>query len=198
VTHVAALLERRGITVDAMFLFDAADRSLRIGDSLPAGNVDLITANVLRTYHARRDPLGESRESFDWTATGACVPDSYTQKYFLTTHGGIGGVLWGYAGLPTGRWSLGDEYANPSTTAARREWIRRHGIVREDGDLEAFAALVTGELSDGFTGLTVEQEEAGSAACIRWMWRKLLRHGVVRPDSAPRVQTIHGHFEERW
>ncbi len=195
VVHVASLLEGMGITVDALFLFDAVDRSISIGDSLPAGNVDRVPANVLHTYHARRDPHAESRESFEATATSA-VHDY--QQFFMTTHGGMGGTPFGYTGLETGRWSLGDEYRNPATTEARRAWIRQHGLIWEGGDSEALAALVTGDLSDGVTTLTMAEEEAGSAACARWMWAHLLRHGVVRVGSAPVVQTLRGDFRERY
>lgn len=197
VVHVAALLEREGITVDAMFLFDAVDRSPWIGDSLPDGNVDVVPANVLRTYHARRDPHGESRMSFDSTATRAARPHSYEQEFFMTTHGGMGGVPFGYTGLETGRWTLGDEYLNPATTPARRDWIRRHGVLWEDS-AEMVAALATGDPSDGVSRLTMAQEEAGSAACIRWMWPHLLRHGVVTAGSTPVPATRRGHFEERF
>jgi len=197
VAHVAALLEHEGITVDAMFLFDAVDRSVSIGDTLPAGNVDVVSRNVLNTYHARRDPHAESRLSFENTATSAVVPDTYHQDFFMTTHGGMGGCPFGYEGLETGRWSLGDEYRNPATTEGRRRWIREHGVVWEAG-VEPLGALVTGDLSDGITTLTVTEEEAGSAACIRWMWPHLLRHGVVQPGSVPQPATHRGHFEERY
>lgn len=195
VVHVAALLEHEGITVDAMFLFDAVDRSASIGDSLPAGNVDVVSRNVLRTYHARRDPRAESRLSFENTATSAVVPGTYQQGFFMTTHGGMGGVPFGFTGLESGRWSVAEEYMNPATSEARRAWIRSHDEIWEAG-AEPLGALVTGDLSDGITTLTMVEEEAGSAACIRWMWPHLLRHGVVRPDSVPRPATRRGHFGE--
>jgi len=197
VVEVAALLEPEGITVDAMFLFDAVDRSWRIGDTLPAGNVDVVSRNVLQTYHARRDPRAESRLSFENTATSAAVSGTYHEAFFMTTHGGMGGCPFGYEGLETGRWSLGDEYRNPATSEARRRWIREHGAVWEAG-AEPLGATVTGDPSDGITTLTVTEEEAGAAACIRWMWPHLLRLGVVLSGSVPQAATHRGHFEGRY
>jgi hypothetical protein len=198
VVHVAYLLERMGIEVDAMFLFDAVDRSSLIGDSLPTGNVEVVPRNVHATYHAMRSPMAESRESFSNTATSAAAPGSYAGARFMTTHGGMGGLPWGYTGLETGRWSLGDEYVNPRTTEARRAWIRRHGVLMEHdelgGGMEMIGAAFTGEASDAYTTLTVEQEEAGALACIQWMWRHLTRHGVVPASSHGRVLTRRGRF----
>jgi hypothetical protein len=198
VVHVAYLLERMGIAVDGLFLLDAVDRSSAIGNSLPAGNVDVVPRNVVATYHAMRSPLAESRDSFSNTATSAAPPGSYRSARFLTTHGGMGGVPWGYAGLERGRWSLGDEYMSPSTSAARRAWIRRHGLILEHdelgGGLEMIGAALAGEASDAYTTLTMEQEESGAQACIQWMWPHLVDHGVVPPSSQARVYPNLGSF----
>jgi hypothetical protein len=202
--HVAYLLQPMGIDVDALFLFDAVDRSIDIGDSLPTGNVDVVPRNVYATYHARRHPAAHSRDSFSNTALRAEVADTYHQAFFLTTHGGMGGTPWGYAGLERGRHSLGDEYTGWGTTPTRREWIRRHGVLVEHGylgggDEEALAATLMGVPSDGYTSLTMEQEEAGAAECARWMWRHLHSHQVLRAGSEPRLMPNRGHFgEERF
>lgn len=198
VVHVAYLLERMGIAVDGLFLFDAVDRSTAIGDSLPTGNVDVVPRNVVATYHAMRSPSAESRESFSNTATSAAPPGTYRCDWFLTTHGGMGGAPWGYAGLERGRWSLGDEYTTPTTSASRRAWIRRHGLIVEHdelgGGMEMLGAALTGEATDAYTTLTMEQEEAGALACAQWMGPHLVMHGVLPPASELRVHPNRGSF----
>jgi hypothetical protein len=190
VVHVAYLLEDMHIPVDGMFLFDAVDRSIHIGDSLRAGNVDVVPANVRAVYHARRSPLAESRESFSNTATSAAAADAYREHFFLTTHGGMGGTPWGSTGLDA---STRGAYDSPVTGAARRAWIRRHAHLVEPffegsgGWDEAATATAFMEPSDGRTTLTIEAEEAGSQACIDWMWSKMLILGAVRSGTAGRV-----------
>jgi hypothetical protein len=195
VVQVASeLWDRYGIEVDALFLFDAVDRSDLISSA------DVVPRSVHATYHARRDPLGESRESFGNTATSAEVPETYQQRYFLTTHGGMGGTLWGHTGLEHGwRRSLGDEYSAHTTTEARRAWIRHHGLIVEYDELGGGAevlgaAAVAGVASDAYTTLTMAQEEAGALACIQWMWPHMVRQGAVVGASVPRVHPNRGHF----
>jgi hypothetical protein len=186
IVHVAYLLEDMHIDVDGMFLFDAVDRSVHIGDSLRAGNVDVVPANVRAVYHARRHPGGESRESFSNTATRAATSGAYREAFFLTTHGGMGGTPWGATGLlPAAR----RDYGSRHTAPAYRDWIRRHSHIVEpfadgsNGIDEAAAATLFGEPSDGMTELTIETEEIGSQACIDWMWAKMLLLGAVRPGT---------------
>lgn len=186
VVHVAYLLEDMHISVDGMFLFDAVDRSIHIGDSLRSGNVDEVPANVRAVYHARRHPGGESRESFSNTAVRAATGGAYRESFFLTTHGGMGGTPWGSSGLLA---DVRRDYEMTGTAAVRRDWIRRHSHIVEpfmegsNGLDEAATATLFGEPSDGMTTLTMETEEAGSQDCIDWMWEKMIRLGAVRPGT---------------
>lgn len=192
VVHVAYLLEDMHIPVDGMFLFDAVDRSIHIGDSLRTGNVDVVPANVLAVYHARRDPAGGSRESFSNTATRAAAAGAYRERLFLTTHGGMGGTPWGASGLLP---AVRRDYDTRGTDPRVRAWIRRHSHIVEpffdgsNGLDEAAAATLFGEPSDGMTELTIETEEIGSQACIDWMWDKMIRLGAVRSGTRGHVYT---------
>lgn len=194
VVHVAYILATWGIQVDGMFLFDAVDRSILIADTLAPGmNVDTVPENVLAVYHARRDPAAESRESFSNTATRAARPAAYRERFFLTTHGGIGGTPWGASGLRTRDRLL---YESPDADRAARLRVGHGARIVEpfvdgtDGADEALTAwLVGGELSDGATTLTMAQEETGAQATIDWMWDKMIRLGAVREGSTPYLMT---------
>jgi hypothetical protein len=198
VVHVAYLLQDMHIPVDGMFLFDAVDRSYFIGDSLRTGNVDVVPANVRAVRHARRHPAGESRESFDNTALrSAAGADAYQQNFFLTTHGGMGGTLWGYHGLDDPSRAL---YEERHATEAARARIRRTETIVEPffsptgAADEALVGLFTGDPSDGRTTLTMNQEEAGAWDCIRWMWPHMEGLGAVRSGTSPTVHTMRGAF----
>lgn len=88
VIHTARLLQVRGIRVEAMFLFDAVSRN-------PNLDAEVIPSNVGRCYHAIRDPRAGSRESFSNCGLTSEVPGVLTRRFFMTTHGGMGGVPWG-------------------------------------------------------------------------------------------------------
>ena len=91
IIHAARLLVSRGITVEAMFLFDAVARNL----SLDAA---VIPSNVRHCYHAMRDPAGNSRGSFGNCGTSAELPVDFQprpMRRFFTTHGAMGGTPWG-------------------------------------------------------------------------------------------------------
>lgn len=96
VIRVAQLLRGDGETVHAMMLFDCVDRSADV-DSY------LIPANVRTTLHVMRDiARSGSRESF--SHSGYRVEASradlypgvrrYEARYFMGTHGALGGVPW--------------------------------------------------------------------------------------------------------
>jgi len=100
VIEVAKLLQSRGLSVEAMFLFDAVKRSL--GDGM--GNTDVIPGNVRNCYHALRNiQQSGSRESFSHTGylrdSRVAGPPNH---YFFTTHGGMGGTPWGSSGVGSG------------------------------------------------------------------------------------------------
>ena len=88
VINVARLLARRGIEVEAMFLFDAVARNLAL-------DAEVIPANVRHCYHAVRDPRAYSRESFSNCGMTAANPEALKIRHFLTTHGGMGGCPFG-------------------------------------------------------------------------------------------------------
>jgi hypothetical protein len=91
VIDVAHLLARHHVAVEAMFLFDAVDRSTELeGGDIPA--------NVRHCYHAMRDPAGLSRPSFGNCGTSAAPGVDFQPRplrLFMTTHGAMGGTPWG-------------------------------------------------------------------------------------------------------
>jgi hypothetical protein len=92
VIHVARLLQKRGITVYCLLLYDAVNRTFELND------VDTIPSNVQFCYHAVRDPAMSSRVDFG-TMCGRKADDPdrtifVGPKTFKCTHGGMGGVPW--------------------------------------------------------------------------------------------------------
>jgi hypothetical protein len=85
---IAQMLQRDGLPVRAMVLFDAVDRAAHVDCASIPGNV----ANV---YHARRDMFAAwSRVSFGNCGTFAVPPTVYKERYFRCTHGAMGGTHW--------------------------------------------------------------------------------------------------------
>jgi hypothetical protein len=141
VIHTARLLNARGIPVEAMFLFDAVARNMSL-------DAEEIPPNVGHCYHAVRDPSGHSRGSFGncglRAATGVDFQPS-PWRYFLTTHGGMGGTPWGRDPAhmsSTGTFiaegdPMGSTVITPEQEAAGmaevEAWmwphLRRHGVV---------------------------------------------------------------------
>lgn len=181
VIQAARDLNLDDIPVQAMFLFDAVDRSRTLGGT------EVIAANVLHVYHAVRDGAARSRMSFGTTGRRAFHGHAYKEKAFRTTYGGMGGCPWDASGMPF-REQL--EYA--LAPQARRRWLREHTRVQE-GAAEAFGALAArlfdwtseGYLGEQFgspqgeTTLTISDEELGMRSVQRWMWKWLRHHGVV-------------------
>jgi hypothetical protein len=85
VVGVAKRLAEDGVKVSGMVLFDAVDRSLAVNSSE-------VTNNVERLVYARRDPLAMSRGSFGNCATIWHAPTKTSMRYFVGTHGALGGV----------------------------------------------------------------------------------------------------------
>ncbi len=83
---LAHRLAAMGIPVQEMYIFDAVDRSFWMENDQTA----TIPKNVVRAYHAVRDPKAGSRRSF-----GNCGMQSAHGNLeiarFNTTHGGVGG-----------------------------------------------------------------------------------------------------------
>jgi hypothetical protein len=91
VITAAKLLKKDGIEVEALFLFDSVTR-----DSPPWTLDADVISNVKKCYHAVRDPRAESRTTFGNSGMkreGSQELDDL--RYFMTTHGGMGGVPWG-------------------------------------------------------------------------------------------------------
>lgn len=78
---VARSLACHGVRVHFLGLYDAVDRAIQV-DGERITNVD-------HTVHARRHPAMNSRSTFGNTGTESA--GDYDQRFFLTSHGGIGG-----------------------------------------------------------------------------------------------------------
>lgn len=87
VIDVARRLQRDGVTVQGMVLFDPVDRSVT-----SSGGV--VPNNVLRLSQVRRDPASFSRFSFSNCADHWHHPTRCDRKHFFGTHGAMGGVPW--------------------------------------------------------------------------------------------------------
>ncbi len=87
VVVVAKRLQEQNINVHALMLFDCVDRHMFIDASRIPNNV----ANVL---HARRDRQARSRESFGNDGTRSSAPTIYEERFFVATHGCLGGTYW--------------------------------------------------------------------------------------------------------
>lgn len=88
----AQLMEKAGITVDYMALFDAVERD-------PSVDTDRIGANVLSAVHARRAPSADSRPL--WGNCGTRAHNNLLICNFLVTHWGASGVPL-HQGIPPG------------------------------------------------------------------------------------------------
>lgn len=88
VVAMAARLQREGIGVRALLLFDCVDRHLAI-------DAEVIPNNVEHVYHVIRDPNSGSRESFGNDGLRYRPPTVFPEAYaFMCTHGGMGGCPW--------------------------------------------------------------------------------------------------------
>lgn len=94
VVVVAKKLQKKGINVRALLLFDCVDRHLFIDASEIPNNVGYV-------MHVVRDPAGKSRGSFSNDGLRYRPPTIYPAAYkFMCTHGGMGGTPWA---LPAGK-----------------------------------------------------------------------------------------------
>lgn len=87
VVVLAKRLADQNIPVRALMLFDCVDRHIRIDSSV-------IPTSVGRVLHVRRHPHARSRESFGSSGTHWHPPTHYEARYFMGTHGGMGGTYW--------------------------------------------------------------------------------------------------------
>ncbi|HLM61161.1 MAG TPA: hypothetical protein VK308_10170 [Pyrinomonadaceae bacterium] len=92
VVSLAGRLQRAGISVRAMLLFDCVDRHMFI-------DAEVIPNNVGHVMHVVRDARSGSRESFSNDGLKYRPPTVYPQAYaFMCTHGGMGGTPWDSTG----------------------------------------------------------------------------------------------------
>ena len=92
VVSLAGRLQREGINVRAMLLFDCVDRHMFI-------DAEVIPNNVGYVMHVIRDPRSGSRESFSNDGLRYRPPTIYPNAYtFMCTHGGMGGTPWDATG----------------------------------------------------------------------------------------------------
>ncbi len=97
VIEVAKWLGEEGIPIECLILFDAVDRSTKVGGDIwntPIGS------NVKRVIYAQRDPLACSRLSFGNCGFTRGAQTTFIHQKFFATHSGVGGVPWTKASLP--------------------------------------------------------------------------------------------------
>jgi hypothetical protein len=141
--ETAHILKGYKLTVEAMFLFDAVDRSPLLSKTT------LIPSNVNHAYHALRETDTRSRTSFGNCGTKAEKSGVLIPEYFPTTHAGMGGVPWVTNGLISafGLYLSDAIHESPSLSLTKvdpasegkgmrkvQHWmwdnLRRHGVAR--------------------------------------------------------------------
>jgi hypothetical protein len=150
--HACQQLKKRGVTVDALFLFDAVDRAYGV-------SADKIPRNVRSVYHARRDGAADSRGIFGNCGLEREDPSytAYEEAPFHCTHGAMGGTPWTEAG-----WD-GKIYEDHLPIS--KGMIILLGLPMLPVALTYVATLRT--------KVTLAQESAGSAAVFVWMKERL-------------------------
>ncbi len=139
VVVVAERLKGDGINVEALMLFDCVDRHISIDASVIPNNV----ANVL---HIRRHRSARSRESFGNDGTRWNAPTNYEERFFVGTHGSMGGTYWKpkvqdgekltdivNEGFPDGRTAVTfaqDKACSEAIWANVQPFLRAHGFVQ--------------------------------------------------------------------
>jgi len=84
---IAKYLKKENIPVAALLMFDCVDRHA-------AYDFEKIPDNVAKVLHIRRDAKAGSRESFGNDGTKFSAPTVYEEKFYVCTHGGVGGTPW--------------------------------------------------------------------------------------------------------
>jgi hypothetical protein len=84
---IAKYLQDENIPVAALLMFDCVDRHARY-------DAEVIPNNVAKVLHIRRDARAGSRESFDNDGTQHNPPTAYEERFFVGTHGAMGGTPW--------------------------------------------------------------------------------------------------------
>lgn len=146
--QAATWLNDLGLQVDAMFLFDAVDRDVILDCSR-------IPGNVVKAYHAIRDPEGGSRPYF-----GNCQATStrMEEKYFRGTHAALGG-------LPgTGDQPMKVAGKAPELTLRNARAVALVGFVEQPRQVPR---------------ITLAEDREAAASAWAWMSGHLYRHGVL-------------------
>ena len=165
--------------VEAMFLFDAVSRSIELPFS------QTIPSNVNNCYHAMRKDSTGSRRSFGHCGTTKEGGNNgFVTETFYTTHGGMGGVLWGENGLPNLTKDVQAQTFLQATADAHTRGplvFRDRFVPNEQAARERVLALsrIDEGSPDGLTNVTVAQEKGGSDAVHAWMWPYLRKHSVL-------------------
>lgn len=146
-------LNKLGIPVHGMYLFDAVDRAY----VMPNSQTGQVPGNVKHAFHAMRDPLGGSRKTF-----GNCglegTNGNLLKKPFETTHGGVGGWPYGDTSMTAGGLRGMGNYPGALLVAGVTSLIDRGhaGHIHERGEPTP-------------TNLTPQQETAGMKRAWDWM-----------------------------
>jgi hypothetical protein len=155
VTEIAFNLKSDAIRVHAMMLFDAVDMS-------SLGNVAVVPSNVYQCFHARRHPKAASRELFGNCATRHEVPANYVEKFFMCTHGGVGGTPWKENGA-SGK-------IEELTTAEKTAIVAAAALTRSP---QVIAEAKRRADIEDFTNITAAQDNSEAANVKAWMDGKL-------------------------
>ena len=185
VIHTANLLQVKGISVKAMFLFDAVDRTMGGADTSSIGS------NVAYCYHARRDPAAHSRSYFGNTGTKLGGTDSvglctdigdqlkngktvYLERSFLGTHGAIGGVPQTEAGKDGFIHELRDVEPNDPS----------YKLLMTMGIAGAASLIIAGAISSyGRTTITPKQNQIAANEVWKWMQKNLTAQSSAAMSS---------------
>ncbi len=176
VVNTAAILGDLGIPVEAMFLFDAVDRSIVID------RADVVPANVKNCYHAVRAPEAESRKSFGNCALRAAAGVNFQMRHFFTTHGAMGGTPFGEKGLvPDPSKKISDSLK--AVENAARSGLRKipglNKVIDAPQPNQPVQFIYEGAPELAATKVTVRQELIGMEQARFWMWDWLRKHGVL-------------------
>ena len=156
---IAAAEELKPVVVEYMVLFDAVARTSTVDAST-------IPSNVKTVWHIRRDPAARSRTSFGNCGT-QCESDrtSYTERYFLCTHGGVGGCPWCKGPGWNGNMNDIVEEWNSTTTTVVGSLL---------GPLGAAAGWYAAR-----TAVTFAQDLAGSEQAWNWISPLIRGAGII-------------------
>lgn len=175
----AMLLARADIEVEAIFLFDAVNRSTELRASA-------IPDNVRHAYHAVRMKSTSSRESFGNCGLSLIGSGELVKGEFYTTHGGMGGVPWGDTGIEAqARQIVGVRPCEPAQSIRLPDgrltvpFLTGAPAIAHQQDLMRPRARIDEGSVDGFTNVTVGQERQGMEQVHAWMWWQLWKHGVL-------------------